>query len=120
MKKNFEFKKGDKIVIIGGGFAGLQLARALKNRPFEVIIVDKQNHHQFQPLFYQIASSRLEPASISFPYRKIFQGAKNIEFRMARVLSIQSEINTVITTTGEIKYRITSYNVCYTKLLRAK
>ncbi len=104
MKKNFEFKKGDKIVIIGGGFAGLQLARALKNRPFEVIIVDKQNHHQFQPLFYQIASSRLEPASISFPYRKIFQGAKNIEFRMARVLSIQSEINTVITTTGEIKY----------------
>lgn len=104
MGNNSGFKKGDKIVIVGGGFAGLQLARALKNKPFNVIIVDKQNHHQFQPLFYQIASSRLEPASISFPYRKIFQGAKNIEFRMTRVLFIQSEINTIVTTTGDIKY----------------
>jgi len=104
MKTEFEFKKGDRIVIIGGGFAGLQLARALKNTEFQVIIIDKQNHHQFQPLFYQIASSRLEPASISFPYRKIFHGIKNVEFRMAEVLSINPEINTIITTTANIIY----------------
>lgn len=81
-------KKGDKIVIVGGGFAGLQLARTLAKADLRVILVDKQNHHQFQPLFYQVASGRLEPSSISFPFRKIFQKSKAVDFRMADIISI--------------------------------
>ena len=81
-------KKGDKVVIIGGGFAGLQLAKKLMKADLRVILVDKQNHHQFQPLFYQVASGRLEPSSISFPFRKIFQKSKNVDFRMADITSI--------------------------------
>ncbi len=82
------FKKGNKVVIIGGGFAGLQLAKKLMKADLKVILVDKQNHHQFQPLFYQVASGRLEPSSISFPFRKIFQKSKNVDFRMADITSI--------------------------------
>jgi len=61
---NLGIKKGDKVVIIGGGFAGLQLATTLMKADLKVILIDKQNHHQFQPLFYQVASGRLEPSSI--------------------------------------------------------
>jgi len=85
---NLGIKKGDKVVIIGGGFAGLQLARTLIKADLKVILVDKQNHHQFQPLFYQIASGRLEPSSISFPFRKIFQKSKTVDFRMADITQI--------------------------------
>lgn len=85
---NFGLKKGDRIVIIGGGFAGLQLAKALQKADLKVLLIDKQNHHQFQPLFYQVASGRLEPSSISFPFRKIFQKSKNVDFRMADIVSI--------------------------------
>ncbi|HEY5590383.1 MAG TPA: NAD(P)/FAD-dependent oxidoreductase [Paludibacter sp.] len=85
---NLGIKKGDKVVIIGGGFAGLQLAKTLMKADLKVILVDKQNHHQFQPLFYQVASGRLEPSSISFPFRKIFQKSKNVDFRMADIINI--------------------------------
>jgi NADH dehydrogenase, FAD-containing subunit len=85
---NLGIRRGDKIVIIGGGFAGLQLARTLAKADLRVILVDKQNHHQFQPLFYQVASGRLEPSSISFPFRKIFQKSKTVDFRMADIVSI--------------------------------
>jgi len=85
---NLGIKKGDKVVIIGGGFAGLQLATALMKADLKVILVDKQNHHQFQPLFYQVATGRLEPSSISFPFRKIFQKSKTVDFRMADITSI--------------------------------
>src|ERR1035437_9986113 len=81
-------KKGDKVVIVGGGFAGLQLATALIKADLKVILVDKQNHHQFQPLFYQVATGRLEPSSISFPFRKIFQKSKAVDFRMADITNI--------------------------------
>jgi NADH dehydrogenase len=90
-------KKGDKIVIIGGGFAGLQLAKTLRKADLKVILVDKQNHHQFQPLFYQVASGRLEPSSISFPFRKIFQKSKNIDFRMADIVNILPAENKLMT-----------------------
>lgn len=98
-------KKGDRIVIIGGGFAGLQLARSLKNTALKVILVDRQNHHMFQPLFYQVASGRLEPSSISFPFRKIFQNSKNIDFRMSDIIRIVPEENKLVTTFDrEIRY----------------
>jgi len=90
-------KKGEKIVIIGGGFAGLQLAKKLRKADVKVVLIDKQNHHQFQPLFYQVASGRLEPSSISFPFRKIFQKCKNIDFRMADIVKIIPEENKLLT-----------------------
>lgn len=90
-------KKGDRVVIIGGGFAGLQLAKTLSKSEVNVVLVDKQNHHQFQPLFYQVASGRLEPSSISFPFRKIFQKSKNIDFRMADIVKIIPEENKLMT-----------------------
>ncbi|MEO6304910.1 MAG: FAD-dependent oxidoreductase, partial [Bacteroidia bacterium] len=80
--------KKQKIIILGGGFAGLQLARKLNNKFFDVILIDKLNYHQFQPLFYQVATARLEPANISFPFRKIFQRSKNIQIRLAEVTQI--------------------------------
>lgn len=92
-----EIKKGDRVVIIGGGFGGLQLAKTLRNSDVNVVLVDKQNHHQFQPLFYQVASGRLEPSSISFPFRKIFQSSKNIDFRMADIVKIMPQENKLMT-----------------------
>jgi len=91
------FKKGEKIVIIGGGFAGLQLAKSLRKSDLRVILVDKQNHHQFQPLFYQVASGRLEPSSISFPFRKVFQNSENVDFRMADIVSIDPNERKIMT-----------------------
>lgn len=94
----------DKIVILGGGFAGLQLAEGLNNTGYSVTLVDKLNHHQFQPLFYQVASARLEPSNVSFPFRKIFQRSKNIEVRMAEVLKISPSDNKLVTDNGDIGY----------------
>jgi len=93
-----------KIIILGGGFAGLQLARQLNNTQFDVILIDKQNHHQFQPLFYQVATARLEPANISFPFRKIFQKSKNVQIRMAEVTHIVPASNQVTTTDAIYNY----------------
>jgi len=90
-------KKGEKVVIVGGGFAGLQLAKKLRNADLRVYLVDKQNHHQFQPLFYQVASGRLEPSSISFPFRKIFQKNKNIDFRMADIVKVYPDKKQILT-----------------------
>ena len=97
-------EKRKKIILIGGGFAGLQLAQKLNKTVFDVLLIDKQNHHQFQPLYYQVASARLEPSNISFPFRKIFQKSNNIEIRLAEVLGIVSEKNKIETTIGEFKY----------------
>ncbi len=96
--------KRKKIVIIGGGFAGLNLARKLAKADCEIVLVDKQNHHMFQPLFYQVASARLEPSSISFPFRAIFRRRKNVEFRYATVERIKTEDNLIETSMGDISY----------------
>jgi len=84
-----------KVIILGGGFAGLQLAKKLNNTTFDVLLIDKQNHHQFQPLFYQVATARLEPANISFPFRKIFQKSKNIRILMAEITGVLPSDNQV-------------------------
>ena len=94
----------EHIVIIGGGFGGLHLAYKLSGSAYKVTLIDKQNHHQFQPLFYQVASARLEPSTISFPFRKIFQNSKNIEIRLAEVNRIVPSQNTIHTSEGEITY----------------
>jgi NADH:ubiquinone reductase (H+-translocating) len=93
-----------RVIIAGGGFGGLQLARKLNNSEFDILLIDRQNHHQFQPLFYQVASARLEPSTISFPFRKIFQKSDNLSFHLAEILEIKPEQNEVITTKGTIFY----------------
>lgn len=96
-----------KIVIIGGGFGGLKLARSLNNKAgFEIILIDKYNYHQFQPLFYQVATAGLDPSNISFPLRKVFHKSNNVHFRMAEVKKIVSAENKVITDIGNFTYDV--------------
>ena len=77
--------KNKRIVIIGAGFGGLKLAQQLRNSDYQIVLIDKNNYHQFQPLFYQVATSGLEPSSICFPLRKVFQNSKNVFIRVAEV-----------------------------------
>ncbi len=93
-----------KIVIIGGGFGGIELAKKLKNENVEIIILDKHNYHTFQPLLYQVATGGLEADSIAFPIRKIFKGQKNLKFRVTEVKKIFPELNKLETTIGDIDY----------------
>lgn len=93
-----------RIVIIGGGFAGLKLARQLAKTKYQVVVIDKNNFHQFQPLFYQVATSGLEPSSIAFPLRKIFQKRSNVHFRMADLLEVNPNTQEIYTTLGKLKY----------------
>ncbi|HQS24949.1 MAG: FAD-dependent oxidoreductase [Sphingobacteriia bacterium 24-36-13] len=93
-----------KIIVVGGGFAGVQLIKNLDEKLFDILLIDKINHHQFQPLFYQVAASQLEPASISFPLRNIFKYKKNLQIRLAELLSINSSANTIETSIGEFHY----------------
>lgn len=93
-----------RIVIIGAGFAGLKLARKLQSSDYQVVLLDKNNHHQFQPLFYQVAMAGLEPSSIAFPIRKIFQKKKNVLIRMADLESINPEQKQVHTNLGHVNY----------------
>ncbi len=94
-----------KLIIIGGGFGGLRLARNLSNKPgFEITLIDKFNFHQFQPLFYQVATAGLDASNISFPLRKVFHNSKNVRFRMAEVQQIITDKNKVVTTIGEFDY----------------
>lgn len=94
----------ERIVIIGGGFAGLTLAKNLVNKGFQIVLIDKNNFHSFQPLFYQVAMSGLEPSSISFPLRKIFQKRSDIHIRLAEVVEINSQEKYIITDIGRCNY----------------
>ena len=94
----------EKIVIIGGGFAGLQLAKSLNNKRKKVMVIDKVNHHMFQPLFYQVACGRIEPSNISFPFRKIFQRSRNVQFRLTEVHKIIPSENKIVTEEAEFTY----------------
>ncbi len=104
MSINIKDTSRKRIVIVGAGFAGLSLARKLANSEYEVVLLDRNNYHQFQPLFYQVAMAGLEPSSISFPLRKVFQKSKNVIIRICELESIDSENNTVHTTLGPLKY----------------
>ena len=96
-----------QIIIIGGGFGGLKLARSLNNKAgFEIYLLDKYNYHQFQPLFYQVATAGLDASNISFPLRKVFHKSNNVHFRMAEVKEINAEENKVLTDIGEFTYDI--------------
>lgn len=93
-----------RIVVIGGGFAGMALAKQLRRQPVQVVLLDRNNFHQFQPLLYQVATSGLDPESIVFPFRKQFQGYPNLFFRMADVQEVQPAQKRVITDRGALSY----------------
>ena len=96
-----------KVVIAGAGFGGLKLARKLNNKNgFEVILVDRFNFHQFQPLFYQVATAGLDASNISFPLRKVFHKSRNVRIRLADITEIKPAENKVITSAGDIDYDI--------------
>ncbi len=93
-----------RIVIVGGGFAGMKLARKLSKKAFQVILIDKNNFHQFQPLYYQVATAGLEPSSIAFPMRKAFQKFEHTHFRMAELQKVIAERNEIETSLGRLSY----------------
>ncbi len=93
-----------RVVILGAGFAGLRLARKLANKPVQVVLIDKNNFHQFQPLFYQVATAGLAPSSIAFPIRKVFHKAANVHFRVAEVNRIDTASNSIDTSIGPVSY----------------
>jgi NADH dehydrogenase len=96
--------KFPQVVIIGGGFAGLEVAKQLADQPVDVLMLDKHNYHTFQPLLYQVATGSLESESIAFSLRKNFSGQKNFRFRIAEVSGVDMEKNIVKTDTGDIRY----------------
>jgi len=93
-----------RIVIIGGGFAGVNLAKSLANKNVQVVLLDKHNYHTFQPLLYQVSSAGLEPDSIAYPLRKILKNHRNSYFRLAQVNNIDPEKNHVITDIGILHF----------------
>lgn len=93
-----------RIVIIGGGFAGISLAKKLRNKKVQVVLLDKHNYHNFQPLMYQVATGGLEPDSIAYPIRKIVQEYKDFYFRLAEVREIDAKNNTIYADIGELKF----------------
>ncbi|MBS1621950.1 MAG: NAD(P)/FAD-dependent oxidoreductase [Bacteroidetes bacterium] len=96
-----------KVVIVGAGFGGLKLARKLNNKKgFDILLIDRFNYHQFQPLFYQVATGGLDASNISFPLRKVFQKSKNVRIRLATLQQILPSENKIITDTGEIDYDV--------------
>ncbi len=93
-----------RIVIVGGGFAGLKFVQKSLCQHYQLVLLDKNNYHQFQPLLYQVATAGLEPSAISFPLRKVLQKEKNIHFRMAEVAEIFPEQQEIATNIGLLKY----------------
>ena len=94
-----------KILIIGGGFAGINLAKELENhKEIEVVLIDKNNYNFFAPLIYQVATAYLEPSSISYPFRKFFAGKKNLQFRLGELQKVIPEQNKIILNNGELTY----------------
>ena len=105
MQPNIPQTDKKRIVIVGAGFAGLEIAQRLSKRnDVQIVLIDRNNYHQFQPLFYQVATAGLEPSSISFPLRKIFQSCKNVFVRITDVHRIIPEQNSVETGLGVIPY----------------
>ncbi|GAB4162685.1 MAG: NAD(P)/FAD-dependent oxidoreductase [Winogradskyella sp.] len=93
-----------RVVIIGGGFAGINLAKTIANKNLQVVLIDKHNYHTFQPLLYQVSSSGLEPDSIAYPLRKIIKKHKTTFFRLAEVSEIQPNQNKIKTSIGDLTY----------------
>jgi NADH dehydrogenase len=104
MKHHYQSMQSPHLIIIGGGFAGLELIKKLNNKPIKVTVLDKNNYFNFQPLMYQVASGGLGPDAIAYPLRKIIGNMPNVAFRMAEVKEINTAQNEVITNIGNFNY----------------
>src|SRR5690606_41854114 len=93
-----------RVIVIGAGFGGVEVARQLKNKEVEVLLIDRNNYHTFQPLMYQVATGTLASDSISFPIRKMFKNQKNFRFRLAEVLHIDTANKIVQTSVADYDY----------------
>lgn len=93
-----------QIIIVGGGFAGIELIKRLDKNYFDILLIDKNNYHQFQPLLYQVASSGLDASSICFPFRKIINKFPHVQFKYATVTTIHPDSKTIDTTIGSFAY----------------
>jgi NADH:ubiquinone reductase (H+-translocating) len=106
MQLNIPDTQQKRILIAGSGFAGLKLATKLADSEFQIVLIDKNNFHQFQPLFYQVATAGLEPSAISFPLRKIFQHSKNVFIRVTEITGLNPDKKELITSLGTVNYDI--------------
>ncbi|WP_317038788.1 NAD(P)/FAD-dependent oxidoreductase [Sphingobacterium populi] len=104
MLLNRSERKFPRVIVIGGGFGGIEVARRLKDKEVEVLLIDRNNFHTFQPLLYQVATGTLASDSIAFPLRKMFKSQSNFRFRMAEVLRIDKDTKVVHTSVGEFDY----------------
>ena len=104
MTPNIPETNQKRIIIVGAGFGGLAFAQKLAKHDVQIVLIDKNNYHQFQPLFYQVAMAGLEPSSIAFPLRKIFQRKPNVHIRITKVLKVVSDKNIIETELGELHY----------------
>lgn len=104
MSINIQRNQKKRVVIVGGGLGGLRLAEDLLGADLQVVLVDKNNFHQFPPLIYQIASAGIDPSSISFPFRQIFRKQKDFYFRMAEARMVDTEKKILQTSIGKIDY----------------
>lgn len=104
MSINIQRNQKKRVVIVGGGLGGLRLAEALYGSGMQVVLIDKNNFHQFPPLIYQIASAGIDPSSISFPFRQIFRKRKDFYFRMAEARMVDTEKKILQTSIGKIDY----------------
>ncbi|MDN3724088.1 NAD(P)/FAD-dependent oxidoreductase [Aequorivita sp. SDUM287046] len=101
---NIPETKFPRIVVIGGGFAGISFIKKLEKAKVQIVLFDRHNYHTFQPLLYQVSTAGLEPDSIAYPLRKIFRKNHDFHFRMAEVLKIDTESNTIFTAIGTLRY----------------
>lgn len=104
MNANIPISQHKRVVIVGGGFGGLKLAHDILKSDYQVVLIDRNNYHQFQPLLYQVATAGLEPSSIAFPFRKIFQKKEEFHFRLTEVLRIDQVHKLVETAIGNISF----------------
>ena len=104
MSINVQSSFKPRVVIIGGGFAGIELAKKLSHKPVQVVLIDKHNYHTFQPLLYQVATAGLEPGSIAYPLRKLFHNVPNVVFRWTKVKEIDPQEKKVTTEIGVLEY----------------
>jgi NADH dehydrogenase len=101
---NIPTSKYPRIVIIGGGFAGIALSKKLRNKNVQVVLIDKHNYHTFQPLLYQVATGGLEAGSIAYPIRKVIQEYKDFYFRLTSVKEIDTKHQKIITEIGDLHF----------------
>src|SRR5690606_15784954 len=93
-----------RIIVIGGGFAGISFIKKLQKEKVQIVLFDRHNYHTFQPLLYQVSTAGLEPDSIAYPLRKIFRKNRDFHFRLAEVEKVDTENKSIITSIGYLKY----------------